>query len=135
MKTRILYLFVLAMLAISCNNNKAIQQQKWDEMMVIHDEVMPLDSEIKIRARDIRKQFADSTLNMGTKERMVIAVQRLELADSLMWKWMYGVTPILELQTSNKSHEEIMTYLDAQTVEIANVSKLMKESMKMSEGL
>lgn len=123
------------MLAISCNNNKAIQQQKWDEMMVIHDEVMPLDSEIKIRARDIRKQFADSTLNMGTKERMVIAVQRLELADSLMWKWMYGVTPILELQTSNKSHEEIMTYLDAQTVEIANVSKLMKESMKMSEGL
>lgn len=100
---------------MACNNsaNQTAEQQAWDEVMAVHDEVMPKTAELNRLATQLRSKIAtlDST-QQESKNTMMDAILAIERADEGMMNWMAEVQDPEILHGENKTHEEIMRYLN-----------------------
>lgn len=117
--------FVIICLTIACNNSAnhtTEQQQAWDEVMVVHDEVMPKTADVNRLTAQLRTKVAalDST-QQETKTSMMDAIQALERADEGMMSWMSEVQDPEILRGENKTHEEIMRYLNDEKKKVGQV--------------
>lgn len=109
------------------------QQKAWDEVMKIHDAIMP-----KMGALDKAGVDLDEAIQL-TKDTARLAIlkkARLEVsaADKLMWDWMYALVQLKELRAT-KTHEEIKTYLSKELSRIKKVKEKIERSMKASSEL
>lgn len=88
MRLALYTLFVSTALLWSCKPDikSDVNQSLYDEVMVIHDDVMPKMSDIHKLKKQIRKTYKDDTVE-GYKESLVILSQ-LEKADEGMMTWM-----------------------------------------------
>lgn len=139
MRIWIYFLTLVGTLAFSaCRNSQqeAAQQQAWDNMMVIHDEVMPRMSEINAIGKKIEAAQADTTLGPEWSAAAEKVLEELAAADNAMWNWMDGIAekPLSELRKQMK-HEEIMRFLEAQTAEVAKVKEMMLSSIANGQEL
>ena len=111
------------------------QQQTWDQVMVIHDEVMPKMGTMHQLTKSLKKQWeSNKSLDTAAKEEVSIAIQELESADEGMWDWMHNLKQLKPLRESAK-HDEIIQYLKDQEQSIILVREEMNNSMVKADSL
>lgn len=135
-----LSIFILAAVALLSLNactraqQEAAEQKAWDEMMVIHDEVMPRMSEINALSKTIETALADTTLSEELRSVAGQTLADLQAADKGMWDWMYGLQQLPDLRAGAK-HEEIMSYIASETAKISGVKTAMLSSIEAGNNL
>lgn len=116
---------LIFILSVSCDNTqkKEVDQVKqiWDEMMVIHDEVMPKTSEIVRLQKQLKEQ-----------ENTEAIVQQLADAEESMWTWMNGLKQYDKIEQMDKA--EAIEYLKASKAEIEKVKQQMLESIDAGQA-
>lgn len=113
----------------------AAQQQTWDEVMKIHDEVMPKMNTMRELTKTLKTQWeSNKSLDAATKDDISIAIQELESADEGMWDWMHNLQQLKPLQES-KTHDEIIDYLKEQQQSIILVREEWDNSMAKADGI
>ncbi len=115
----------------ACKNarEEAAQQKAWDEMMVVHDEVMPRMSEINSLGKTIQGALADTSLDVELRAAADKVLDDLVAADKAMWDWMYDLQQLPDLR-QNAKHDAIMNYIGEETVKIEAVKTLMLGSIE-----
>ena len=113
----------------------AQEEQRWEEMMAIHDEVMPKMSQLNRLGRQLR-EYAEQTegLDAAVSQRIENTVQQLELAEEGMWTWMNELQQLDRLR-DEKEHADIMEYLDAEKQEISQVRADMVAAIEQGRAL
>ncbi|MEN0048153.1 MAG: hypothetical protein AAF806_13920 [Bacteroidota bacterium] len=116
---------VVTLLLSACDNTqtKEVNQVKqlWDEMMVIHDEVMPKTSEIVRLQKQLKEQ-----------ENTEALVQQLANAEEAMWTWMNGLKPYEKIGQMDET--EAVQYLKASKAEVEKVSQQILESIEAGKA-
>ena len=118
---KIAYLSALVFLFAACANTKKQEKTLQKEILDYHDKVMGDDEQAMIRKMklDTIIHIADS-LKAGHAEATKIQAQ-LVLADNKMSDWMKDFS----LDYKDKSHAEIVNYLQEQKKAIKNVDSLL----------
>jgi len=121
----LLSIILISILTLACDNTqtKEVNQVKniWDEMMVIHDEVMPKTSEIVRLQKQLKEQE-------NTEE----IVQQLGEAEEAMWTWMNGLKQYEKIEQMDKT--EAVAYLKESKAEIEKVSQQMLKSIEAGKA-
>jgi len=120
--TLILLTFLLA-----CGSAKQEEQQALkDEVMAIHDEVMPKMGELRRARKDLMLQ-ADSLAETNPDRAALLhaAAEEIAAASEGMMQWMRAYEPEFE-----GTDEEIMQYLEDQKVAVQKVKDDMMGSLE-----
>lgn len=127
--------FLAGLSACGANQAQEAEQQKlWDEMMVVHDEVMPKMSDINALSKQMEAATADTALTDELRDATRKALYDLQAADKAMWDWMYGLQQLPDLR-NGKKHEDIMQYLQDEIGKITEVKNAMLGSIEAAEAL
>ncbi len=103
------------------------QDSLFKEIMIIHDEVMPLTSTL-VKRKDILEK------SENTDETTLKLIQQLETAEEAMWDWMYSIKrPEQSRDTLN--HNQIMDYLNTEYNSILEVKTLMLNASNESKQI
>ena len=111
----------VAILVVSCGgspseqnqqeNPTALEEQRWEELMAVHDEVMPKMSEINRLSRSLREYKENQeAIDPQVEQRIDAALEDLSTAEEKMWDWMNNLKQLDGLR-EQQSHEEVMDYL------------------------
>jgi len=111
------------------------QQGLWDDLMVVHDEVMPKISNIHKLGRQL-KNYSETTEDVPSlvKEQIAATVSLLDEADESMFSWMNNLRQLKPLQDTEK-HEDIVIYLRAEQDRMDKVKKDMLMSIEKGSML
>lgn len=125
---QLLYITLTLILAFSCKPSFENEGNKklYDEVMVVHDDVMPRMSEIHKLKKSIRNEWKDSSKESYAEAMQLI--KALEDADESMMNWMS------EFKVPKEASDEATTaYLNEQKVKITAVSDEMNTSIAKAE--
>ncbi|HMQ64524.1 MAG TPA: hypothetical protein PKE06_27820 [Flavilitoribacter sp.] len=129
---KLIYILLLSFAVISCRQpgkNTPAEEQSgaglWEEVMAVHDEVMPKMGELSSLKKDLRNLPQDSLVQAGISE--------LTLAEDAMWDWMHGLKPHDEIEEMGQ--EEAQTYLEQEKEKISAVKDKMLHSMETAKSL
>lgn len=106
--------------------NHLLQNELRDEIMVVHDEVMPKMGDIHKLKKNLKKIAGDEQMQAGDPIFDMLA--QLENADEGMMSWMAEFKQPSKLRGS-KTHEEIMAYLAEEKLKIEKVRDEMLSSI------
>lgn len=114
---------------------KAVQEKLYDEVMFIHDDVMPKMTNITGLTKELKSKkskLVDSKCEFENEDEAKInkVLDRLNVAEEEMWDWMHGFK-----RPEEGSHEEIMQYLESEKIKIDNVRQNMLASIRAAETL
>ncbi len=126
-------LFFALILAFGCggpNSEYTAQDALRNEVFAIHDEVMPMMTEIVRLKGSLLEMTADSTKEIEAKA----AISQLEKAEDGMMTWMNKFT-VPEKLRETKRHEEIMAYLEGEKTEMSKVRDAMLNSIQYASKL
>lgn len=126
---------------LACNSGEEAVKKSENEVLAIHDEVMPKIDDImklkkqlkqRISSLDSLKASGSAAATLRTdeeKEQATRLVSDLTIADSLMMSWMshYNGDTLAKL-----SSEEALNYLSAQKDQITDVKKRVTTSIEQS---
>jgi hypothetical protein len=128
-------MLLMSLVAIACetpaeSNNeeqvleakKSAVEQKWDEMMVVHDEVMPETSKL------VRQQKA-----LAEVPNSETTVEALAEAEDAMWDWMNNLKQKAEVMEMEEA--EAIAYLEQEMVTIKKVQQKMTSSLAAANDL
>jgi len=140
---RLLILFLLPMIS-GCSSSEKQNKEKEQELQArifkIHDRLMPQMEMIinkkqlfsqKIHEINTIKKAHPQVDTAALAARLSLAVNHLESADHGMMDWMHK----LDMNFENKSHAQIMGYLDEQYKKIQHVDSGMRATFKESDLL
>ena len=128
------YFFLMTvsfLILVNCGHSDNLERQKaFDEMMEIHDEVMPEISTINKLARQLKKKIGLTT-NQDSVIMMKATLKRLEDAEEGMMDWMH------ELDVPGKKIEDAkaIEYMKKEKDKISIVSQKMKKSIESGKSL
>ncbi len=137
---KILVSFILAILLIfSCKSDKQIQtpvitseaEQLYIEVMKIHDDVMPLMSNIHRQKRQLKTIIANDSLHLDSNLIEQNQITALQLADDKMMDWMAA----FDASSKNRSDSTTISYLKNQKTIISEVSQLIHSSLNSGKKL
>jgi len=115
--------------------NKKLQQDLYDEVMVMHDEVMPKISNILSLEKDLEGGITElDSLDPNYSEQVKILknqIARLQQADESMMQWMRN----FEVNQEGWPHDSIMSYLSKEKERISEVRDQMLGAIKGAEDL
>jgi hypothetical protein len=126
--TRFIFISLL-LLAVSCGPNAIHNLEQ--ELLAVHDEVMPEMERMKAQRRKLISRDYAST--QDSLKGYLIA-QSLHESDSLMWAWMLQYVPVDRLRDS-LNQDQLVDYLKTQRAMIGRVSDQMKSSMRRAEEI
>lgn len=125
----LILLITATVFLIGCGPS-AIEQLE-DEVLEIHDEVMPWLDDMKAKRRKLVKR---QPLSEADSMNMLNTSKLLHRGDSMMWNWMYQYRPVSELEDSLNA-EELEGYLRHQKTLIIEVNQVIKEGMKRADEI
>ena len=110
----------------SANPNQAL----YDQVMGIHDEVMPKSDEIYKLKKEIQDKIASSkSLSADKKKELDLIVAELDSADHSMMDWMHKFKPLPDSANQELARE----YLENEIERIKNVRELIKSSLQKAK--
>ncbi len=128
-------LFSFSLFFIACKNKDNISIEKvptsssvnniYDEVMKIHDEVMPKMSEVHRQKRKLTKLLKHADGKYIIKEEIEPTILFLEKADESMMTWMNE----FDSNKKNLDTQASTEYFKSQKQEIEKISKLIKASI------
>ncbi|RMF21838.1 MAG: hypothetical protein D6765_15105 [Bacteroidetes bacterium] len=101
------------------------QEQMWDSVMAIHDEVMPQMAEVNRLSRQLKALDPESQ-----DPEVQELLQHLSAVDEFMMQWMSEFKQLEALRES-KTHQEIMQYL---AEEYRKMGQLKQETQRALEA-
>lgn len=142
MRIQILLLSVaLAMLGCgnpSSNHNQADQvndstssnQALYDQVMDIHDQVMPKTSEIYALKKQLQDQIAATPqMVKAEREKLEKRIANLDSVAKLMLDWMHDFDPLPDSADQESARE----YLESEMEKIKKVREAMLEAVKQEK--
>ena len=127
----ILSLFLLS-LVCSCGQKTQDNQALYDEVMKVHDEVMPKMDDIYKLKQELKKQIADSaTLAIEKRKTIESAILKLDSASENMMVWMRSFNPLPD----SLGEEKARAYLEEQQEKIEKVKEEMLEAINAAKEL
>lgn len=115
-------------------NPEEVEQKLWDEMMVIHDEVMPAMGDIFKYSKTLKTHLENTEVEPAVATEIEATIETLNQADDGMMDWMAELKQLSELR-KNMEHEAIVEYLKTETDKIKSVKKQMEESLEEGEKM
>lgn len=132
--------FVLILTVSACTSTKekqkAEQDKLYDEVMAIHDEVMPRMEEIYQYEKECETLIdslssADSLGNVAEIQTYQSLYEQLKEADAAMWQWMRAFQP--QMLEQEPTFEKRMAYLEDEKEKITYVNKVMVSALEAAE--
>ena len=128
----VLGLFMITICCIfSCKHSSNPERQAiYDQVMEIHDEVMPEMSTINKLERQLKRKLE----TMESQDSIIMVkgtVKRLGEAGESMMDWMHQ----LDIPGSNVSDEEAIAYLKEEKLKISSVSSRMKTAIQSGKAI
>jgi len=121
-------------LSTGCNNFNSEEQALWDQVMKLHDDSMLNHGVMMKNTSQIRKALKSGENVPG---QLAIAIkpnlEKIDAADEAMMSWMHDLKGPIKLR--GKSHDEIMTYLNAEKVKIEKIDKDIVEQLTVSRNI
>jgi len=122
-------IFLLAVLTfIQCKDKtpeEAALDKLFDEVMVVHDDVMPKTATIHRLKKKLKNNQTDENASSIT-----VAIQQLDIADEGMMQWMEDFK-----KPKNKPFEEAKAYYENEKVRITKVKKDIHSAISIAEEL
>lgn len=143
MNTRILFLLV-SLAILSCGKPSGDQststsdidttstnQALYDQVMHIHDEVMPKMEDIYTLKKKLQDQIA-ATPDMVVEEKQALEkrIARLDSVGNLMMDWMHKFSPVADTVDQEVARE----YLESEMEKIRRVREAMLEAIASEKG-
>jgi len=127
----ILLFFGTVLLIVGCKPNINPERQKiYDEVMAIHDEVMPEMKTINTLERSLKKKIS----TIGSQDSLIMmkaTLKRLEEADQLMMNWMHE----LDVPSKDVPDDVAIAYLKKEKNKITSVSTKMKKAIESGKAI
>jgi len=128
------YILFLCVFIFACGGPmteaQKLEDAKWEAVMANHDVVMPMmGTTNKVRKKLKKVLKAKEGLAGETVTKINALIGDLDKADEGMMDWMHGFQKLRKLQ-AEKSHQEILTYLEDQDGVIKQVGVDMTNSIK-----
>lgn len=118
----------------STQDEQQDELQSWQvleqEVMEIHDEVMPKMGDMNNMRKKLLEINASRELADSTRAAVIKTIQDLETADSLMWQWMYDYS-----RPSGDSPADALQYLEKEKVRVTRVKDAINSSMAEASKL
>lgn len=129
MKINYFFLLILASFLTGCADS-GDRERLYDEVMQIHDEVMPEMQTIMDYKEQIRQQIdslakSENVTKQDTAELSQLVMQ-LDFADEAMMDWMRHFDNSFE----GKTEKEIIEYLNRQKEEIISVKESIHDALE-----
>ncbi|MEN0005040.1 MAG: hypothetical protein AAF798_12890 [Bacteroidota bacterium] len=110
------------------------EDQLWDEVMELHDDVMPKMTAMNRLSKQLKEAAAAEQIPAADTAFVSKTVADLAAADEGMWDWMHNLVQLDRLR-QEKKHEEIIKYLQDEKVAIAKVRTDMLNGISTAENL
>lgn len=125
----------------STMNNDSDQTQEegpnqalYNQMMDIHDEVMPKMDDIMKLKRELQEQISNSPDMLAErKQELENTIYTLDSASNSMMNWMHRIHEFNPLADS-VNQEKAREYLESEMEEIRKVKELMTESIEKAKA-
>ena len=138
--------FLLMLMLAACSGNKGEHhghesendtvtdnpnQALYNEVMDIHDEVMPKMEDIYELKRDLQDKL-DSASNMAAEEKLKLEqrIAHLDSVGNLMMDWMHKFDPLPD----SSDQEEAREYLESEMEKIKKVKDAMLEAIEKEKS-
>ena len=109
------------------NPNEAL----YNQVMDVHDEVMPKMEDIYKLKKDLQEQIATTPDMVVERKRQLEAIiSNLDSANNAMMDWMHKFSPLPDSIDQEKARE----YLESEIERIREVKELMNESIEKAEA-
>ncbi|MEQ9424347.1 MAG: hypothetical protein RJQ09_08030 [Cyclobacteriaceae bacterium] len=126
---------VIVLLIVSCGEDKkALRQARFDEVMAVHDEVMPEMGTIRKLQKDIlaKAELISVEDSTGSAQNdLQVLAQELEAANESMMDWMREFSDPGE----DIPHEEAMSYYEDQLKKVTEVKRSMLEAIEKGKAV
>lgn len=146
MKTPAIKLFFLSMLliwgcgqkphehegghAVSTGENSP-NDALYDEVMKVHDEVMPKMDDIYKLKEELKAKTLASGTDEEKKKQLEASIAKLDSANESMMAWMHEFNPLPDSLGVEKARE----YLETEMEKIKNVRTEVQEALEKGEAL
>ena len=131
MKTT-LHLLSLIILLIACSKEAKDNQALYDEVMKVHDEVMPKMKDIYKLKEGLKKQIVDTTAVPEENRRAIeSAILKLDAASESMMVWMRSFNPLPDSLGEDKARQ----YLEQEREKIDRVKQEMLNAIDEANDL
>ena len=131
-------IFFLAGVFLLCFTPSCAQKKQdalRDELMAIHDDVMPKMGELSTLAGQLKQVIAtDSTLTESERTEIESAITRMALAEEGMMDWMATFRQPEALR-DKMEHEAILQYLEAEKQKINEVAVQIRSGIDSGKKL
>jgi hypothetical protein len=124
--TKKLFIPLLACVALlGCNDDKKQEQTLLNDVIKTHDKLM-VDDGVIMKNKMLLKAMPVT----DAKDSVVFYTKSLDDADNSMMNWMNKFNP----DFTGKTHEQVMTYLNTQRVEIAKIDSQINVTLAKSNS-
>ncbi len=121
----------LFLILVSCAHSDNPERNKaYDEMMSVHDEVMPEMGTIYKLEKKLKKKI-ETTTNPDSLAVMNKTLKKLSASGEGMMDWMHN----LDVPGKKVPDAEAIVYLKSEKEKISKISTSMKESIESSQKL
>ncbi len=113
-------------------NQEGSNQQLYDEVMSVHDEVMPRMDDLYKLKEQLKKQIASSPeMAEDQKKKIESIIIQLDSASEGMMVWMRNFDPLPD----SLGEEKARTYLEEQKVKVTKVKEDMLKAIDEAQML
>lgn len=131
MKTRSVTLLCFLLVTFTSCEKKG-NQQLYDEVMAIHDEVMPKMDDLRRYKKDFQAEIANSTtITEARKTQLESSIVMLDSASDGMWKWMRDFNPIADSEGEEKARKYLLDQKEKVTRVKEDMMKALDEAKKL----
>ncbi len=132
MKKLLVAVFSVALLS-ACSDQKKQEKAVLDDIIKTHDQIMGNDEHLMQNKMKLDTLSSDKSTayTPGQKAAMKILILKLTNADETMEKWMQKFDP----EQKEKSHDEVMAYLNDQKKQVSHVDSVVAAAIHDSDDL
>lgn len=113
--------------------SKQMQDSLWQQMMNVHDEVMPQMGEMNRVSQDLKAKAAELE-DEAQSEPIEEVAESLDQAHEGMMEWMSNLQPLDKVR-AEMGTDEVNSYLKAETEKIAKVKEDMMTSLAKGKAV
>jgi hypothetical protein len=124
MKKLVGLLFIISLISGCTNAKKEEITKLGDEVIVLHDEMMPLMDDL-YQTRMKLQQLADADSTRSGQDTVAELIQEIKLAEDAMMNWMRNFNPNFEGETD----DETIAYLIGQKESMSQVAEQMNQAL------
>lgn len=128
---KLLILFIPLLFLFSCTDDQVKIEKLTEEVIAIHDEVMPKNIDINRVKRRLKIITQDTTLSEASQQKIQDQILQLTKADQAMTTWMAEYKP----PSKDMSFDAAMKMLNEEKVKITEVKDLMLSSLQNGQNL